>query len=54
MAYSLKQAGEATGRTKPTSLCAAQIGKISAKKNELGEWELELSGLHRVYPSVGG
>ena len=41
MAYSLKQAGEATGRSKPSILCAVQTGKISAKKNELGEWEID-------------
>jgi hypothetical protein len=52
MAYSLKQAGEATGRTKPTILRAIQTGKISAKKNEMGEWEIEPAEFHRVYPPV--
>src|SRR4051794_7020939 len=52
MTYSLKQAGEATGRTKPTILRAIQTGKISAKKNEMGEWEVEPSELYRVYPPV--
>jgi hypothetical protein len=52
MTYSLKQAGEATGRTKPTILRAIQTGKISAKKNEMGEWEIEPAELHRVYPPV--
>ena len=53
MVYSLKQAGEATGRTKPSILRAIQTGKISAKKTMMGEWEIEPAELHRVYPPVG-
>src|SRR4051812_14788813 len=52
MPYSLKQAADATGRTKPTLLRAIQTGKISAKKTEMGEWEIEPAELHRVYPPV--
>jgi septal ring factor EnvC (AmiA/AmiB activator) len=52
MAWSMKQAADATGRTKPTILRAIQTGKISAKKTEMGEWEIEPAELHRVYPSV--
>src|SRR3954454_1904094 len=52
MAYSLKQAGEATGHTKPTILRAIQTGKISAQKTETGEWWIEPAELHRVYPPV--
>jgi len=52
MAYSLKQAADATGRTKPTILRAIQTGKISGKKNGMGEWEIEPVELHRVYPPV--
>ena len=52
MAYSLKQAADATGRTKPSILRAIQTGKISAKKNEMGEWEIDPAELHRVYPPV--
>ena len=52
MAYSLKQAADATGRTKPTILRAIQTGKISAKKGEMGEWEIEPAELHRVYPPI--
>jgi hypothetical protein len=48
MAYSLKQAGEATGKTMTT----IQTGKISAKKSEMGEWEVEPAELHRVYAPV--
>jgi hypothetical protein len=49
MPYSLKQAADATGRTKPTILRAIQTGKISAKKSEMGEWEIDPAELHRVY-----
>src|SRR6185295_1530733 len=52
MPYSLKQAADATGRTKPAILRAIQTGKVSARKNELGEWEIEPAELHRVYPPV--
>src|SRR3954452_16463299 len=52
MAYSLKQAADATGRTKPSVLRAIQTGKISGKKNEMGEWEIDPAELHRVYPPV--
>ena len=48
----MRQAADATRRTKPTLLPAIQTGKISAKKNELGEWEIEPAELHRVYPPV--
>jgi hypothetical protein len=52
MPYSLKQAADATGRTKPALLRAIQTGKISAKKNEMREWEIDPAELHRVYPPV--
>jgi excisionase family DNA binding protein len=35
MTYSVKQAAEATGKTKPTILRAIQKGKISAKKTNM-------------------
>jgi excisionase family DNA binding protein len=50
MAYTLKQAAEATGRSKPTILRAIQSGKISGIKDEHGEWRIEPAELHRVYP----
>ena len=53
MSYSVKQAAEATGKTKPTILRAIQKGKISAKKDEHGEWEIDPAELHRVYDPVG-
>ncbi|MGA8616631.1 MAG: hypothetical protein WB760_34030 [Xanthobacteraceae bacterium] len=48
----MKQAAEATGKTKPTILRAIQKGKISAKKDEHGEWEIDPAELHRVYAPV--
>ena len=52
MAYSLKEAAEAVGRGKPAILKAIQNGKISAKKDDHGEWQIEPAELHRVYPPV--
>src|SRR3954454_13955697 len=52
MAYSLKQAADATGRTKPTILRAIQTGKISATKSAMGEWEIDPAELHRGYRPV--
>jgi excisionase family DNA binding protein len=52
MYYSIKQAAETTGKTKPTILRAIQKGKISAKKDEHGEWEIDPAELHRVYEPV--
>ena len=49
MPYSLKQAATATGKSKPTILRAIQTGKISAEKDEQGEWQIEPAELHRVY-----
>ena len=52
--YSLKEAAEKTGKGKPAILKAIQKGRISAKKNELNEWEIDPAELHRVYPIVFG
>jgi len=52
MPYSLKQAADATGKTKPTILRAIKTGKISAGKSEMGEWEIDPAELHRVYAPV--
>lgn len=52
MSYSLKHAAEATGKTKPTILRSIQLGKISAQKDEHGEWQIDPAELHRVYKPV--
>ncbi|MGE5442274.1 MAG: hypothetical protein ACM3Q0_04360 [Bacteroidota bacterium] len=48
--YSLKQAADAVGRGKPAVLKAIKAGRISAHKNENGEWQIDPAELHRVYP----
>jgi hypothetical protein len=52
MPYSLQQAATATGLNKSTVLRAIKAGKISATRNESGEWQVEPVELHRVYPPV--
>ena len=52
MGYSLREAAGAVGKGKPAVLKAIQSGKISAKKDEHGEWQIEPAELHRVYPPV--
>ena len=47
--YSVKQAAEATGKTKPTILRAIQANRIAARKDEHGRWQIEPAELHRVY-----
>lgn len=50
--YSLKEAADATGKSKPTILRAIQSGKVSAEKDVHGEWQIEPAELHRTYPPV--
>ena len=50
--YTLREAAEAVGKGKPAILKAIQKGRISAKKNGHGEWEIDPAELHRVYPPV--
>jgi hypothetical protein len=52
MPYTLKQAAEATGKSKPTILRAIQRGTISASRDAHNEWQVEPAELHRVYPPV--
>jgi len=54
MPYSLKDAAEAVGMGKPAILKAIQKGKISATKDEHGQWRIDPAELHRVYPPVSG
>ena len=53
MIYTLAQAGKAAGRTRQAILSAIKKGTISAAKNGRGEWEIDASELHRVYPFAG-
>ncbi len=51
MRYTLKQAAEAAGKTKPTILRAIQAGKISASRDAISNtWTIDPAELHRVYP----
>lgn len=52
MAYSLRDAARAVGRGKPAILKAIKAGRISAEKDELGQWRIDPAELHRVYPPV--
>lgn len=53
MTYSLKQAAQATGKSRPTILRAIQNSKISAVRHEItGAWQIDPAELHRVYPPV--
>lgn len=52
MSYSLKQAAEAAGKSKPTILRAIQKGTITATRDHNAEWQIEPAELHRVFPPV--
>src|SRR5712691_5770677 len=52
MPYSLQQAATATGLNKSTILRAIKAGKVSAVRDEQGQWQVEPAELHRVYPPV--
>ena len=52
--YSLANAAAATGLTKSTVLRAIQSGRLTARKDPFGRWQIEPGELHRVYPPVTG
>ena len=52
--YSLKQAADAVGRGKPAILKAIKSGRISAHKDDNGQWQIDPAELHRVYPMLTG
>jgi hypothetical protein len=47
---SLAKAAAATGVTKSTILRAIRSHRISAAKSETGDWQIDPSELHRVFP----
>jgi tetratricopeptide (TPR) repeat protein len=49
MTYSLKQAAEVTGKTKPTLLRAIQKGRLAARQDSEGRWRIEPTELERVF-----
>lgn len=52
MIYTLGQAAKATGKAKGTISNAVKKGRLSASKNDKGEYEIDASELHRVYSPV--
>ena len=49
MMYTVKQAAEVVGKTKPTILRAIQHGRISARRDGQGRWWIEPAELRRAY-----
>lgn len=47
--YTLGEASKATGKAKGTIKNAISKGRLSARKNEVGEYEIDPAELHRVY-----
>lgn len=52
MLYTLGQAAKATGLSKPTIAESIKKGRISARKNESGIYEIDPAELHRVYKLI--
>lgn len=52
MVYNLGSAAAATGKTKSTILKSIRAGRISAQKDDFGNWAIDPAELHRVYPPV--
>jgi len=52
MSYTLQQAAEATGKDKSTIQRAIKKGRISATKNDLGNYIIDPVELYRVFPEA--
>ena len=52
MGYTLGQAAKAVGMSKTSILRSIKAGRISAGRNEFGQWSIEPCELHRVYPAL--
>ena len=52
MPYTLGQAAKATGLSKPTIANAIKRGRISALKDDIGQYAIDPAELHRVFPAV--
>ncbi len=50
MPYTLGQAAKATGKSKPTILQAIKTGRLSANRDDKGQWQIDPAELDRVYP----
>jgi hypothetical protein len=51
MSYTLGQAAKAVGMSKTSILRSIKAGRISAERDEFGQWVIEPCELHRVYPA---
>jgi hypothetical protein len=52
LSYTLATAAAACGVNKSTILRAIKAGKVSAVRDEHGQWQVEPAELNRVYPPV--
>jgi hypothetical protein len=52
MGYTLGRAAKAVGMSKTSILRSIKAGRISAGRDELGQWAIEPCELHRVYPPL--
>jgi hypothetical protein len=50
--YTLGTAANACGLNKSTVLRAIKAGKISATRDEHGQWHIDPAEMHRVYPPI--
>jgi hypothetical protein len=50
--YTIATAAAAVGRNKTAILRAIESGRVSAAKDENGEWQIDPAELHRVYPPL--
>ncbi len=50
--YTLKEAADAVGLSKPAIFKAIKTGKISAIKDAHGHWYIQPAELHRVYEPI--
>lgn len=49
--FTLSQAARACKRSKSTIANALETGRLSGRKNDVGNWEIEPAELFRVFPS---
>jgi hypothetical protein len=52
MAFTLGTAAQATGTAKSTVLRAIKAGRISASRDETGQWQIQPVELFRVFPAL--
>jgi hypothetical protein len=52
MSCTLGQAAKVVGMSKTSIMRSIKAGRISAGRNEFGQWAIEPCELHRVYPPL--